>query len=183
MPAVSMTAPRWFSLCDDLSKLPGTRADLLWPLPLRKSVRGYNSIRGAMRDANKGYRNSFSFTGWYGRETDDENSWRWTARKGEVHILSPQPAETTLNGELTSVRSPNTVDILVNGVTLASVATYSPAPWPIGSLHLQLKAGDNVLEFASRNKGVQLPTDSRVLAIAIRNLRTETTDGGGCPVE
>jgi hypothetical protein len=131
----------------------------------------------------KGYRNSFSFTGWYGRETDDENSWRWTARKGEVHILSPQPAETTLNGELTSVRSPNTVDILVNGVTLASVATYSPAPWPIGSLHLQLKAGDNVLEFASRNKGVQLPTDSRVLAIAIRNLRTETTDGGGCPVE
>jgi hypothetical protein len=126
---------------------------------------------------------SFWFTGWYGKETDGPVWWRWTAGQGEIHIVVAQPTEATLDGELSSIQAPNTVDILVNGSQQAQIANNANAPSPVRSLPLHLKAGDNVVDFVSHNKGIRIPNDDRVLAIAIRNLRTQAVNGGACTLE
>jgi hypothetical protein len=118
----------------------------------------------------------FSFTGWYGTETDGALWWRWSAGKGGIHIAVAQPMEATLDGEIASIQPPNTVEILVNGIHQARIDNNSSAPSPIPPLPLHLKAGDNVVDFVSRNQGIRVPNDDRVLAIAIRNLRTRAVN-------
>jgi hypothetical protein len=123
---------------------------------------------------------SFSFKGFSDKEAGTGMWWRWSAGTGEVHIVAAQPIDISLDGMVSSIEPPNTVDVLLNGTQQAQIATPSKerAPLKIASLHLN--QGENVLTFVSKNKGIKIPTDSRILAIAIGNLQTHALSGGTC---
>ena len=82
-----------------------------------------------------------------------------------------------MHGELSSIQTPNTVDMLVNGETVAT--------WQIGwdqfkafePVMLHLKRGENRLVFVSHNAALHIPTDSRPLALAVSNLRAAGVNG------
>lgn len=126
---------------------------------------------------------SFSFTGWYAKETGGSMWWRWSAETGEIHIATAHPMEISLDGQVVSAQPPNTVDILVNGSQQEQLAISSKEAAPLKAASLHLHEGENVLAFVSRNKGIKIPPDDRVLAIAIYNLQTRALNGGTCSLE
>jgi hypothetical protein len=82
-----------------------------------------------------------------------------------------------MRGELYSIRSPNTVDVIVNG---AKVVTWD-INWdrfkPLEPVMLHLESGQNRIEFVSHNPAIYVTSDSRPLAVAVRNLRADDPTG------
>jgi len=88
-----------------------------------------------------------------------------------------------MTGEVLSINPPNSIRVLVNAETEAVIENDSNAPGFIKFVALHLRAGENVVRFVSRNKGIKIPNDGRVLAIAIRNLQIHAVSGGACLLE
>jgi hypothetical protein len=121
---------------------------------------------------------SVSFKGWYEQERDGPDWWRWSSGTGEVHVFVSQDRDITLDGAVSSIGQANTINIALDGESKAQVQTLSLAPSTFQGISLHLREGEHVVEFISKNPGIRIPTDPRVLAIAIRNLRVQAP--GGC---
>jgi hypothetical protein len=76
-----------------------------------------------------------------------------------------------IRGEIYSIRSPNQVDVLVNGERVATLEVSWELFKAFEPLTLHLEMGQNRLEFVSHKPAVYIPSDSRPLAFAVRNLR------------
>ena len=103
--------------------------------------------------------------------------WRWTDGRGEIRVVALEDSDMLMHGEIYSIRRPNTVDVLVNG---ESVATWDVS-WDLFKafepVALHLKTGENRIAFVSHNPAIHIPTDTRPLALAVRNLRAVGANG------
>lgn len=114
---------------------------------------------------------------WYAREDLGAEWWRWGGGRGSLFVFSDRDIDAELRGRVESIQRPNDVEVMVNGeqrsvvrVTWSGMGTINPLP-------LRLKAGVNVIELVSRAPATRLPTDDRLLAVAISNLRLTMVDG------
>ncbi|MBZ5723440.1 MAG: glycosyltransferase family 39 protein [Acidobacteriia bacterium] len=148
-----------------------------------KSVKVFDTVAVLGSGEGGGDACSVAFTGWYPRESDGKIWWRWSAGNGQLHIAVSQSMEATLEGALSSIVQPNTVNILANGGNEALIQIASTTQSSALSLPLHLKEGDNLVEFISRRAGIRIPTDDRILSISVRDLRIRTVPGIACPIE
>jgi hypothetical protein len=123
------------------------------------------------------------FTGWYAVEQSVGDWWRWTSGPGVVHVRAAQALAADLEASVLSLRYPNQAELRVNGEPKARIAIPSPGPPQLLWTPVELRQGDNTLEFLSANPPAQLPQDSRWLAIAVRDLAFRTSGGVGCLVD
>jgi hypothetical protein len=123
------------------------------------------------------------FTGWYAVEQRAGDWWRWTSGPGVVHVRAAQALAAELEASVYSLRYPNRVELRVNGEPKALLAVPSPGPPQLLWTPVELRQGDNTLEFLSANPPAQLPQDSRWMAIAVRDLAFRTSGGAGCSVD
>jgi lysophospholipase L1-like esterase len=113
--------------------------------------------------------------GWHDWEwgQSEHDWWRWTEGHGEIQITTVEGGDMLMHGELYSIRRPNIVDVLVNG---KKVVTWNIS-WdrfrPLEPVMLHLERGQNRVEFVSHNPAMYIASDSRPLAVAVRNLRAE----------
>jgi hypothetical protein len=82
-----------------------------------------------------------------------------------------------MRGEISSIRGPNTVDVLVNGEKVATWQISWDRFKAFEPVILHLKRGENGIVFVSHNPATHISTDSRPLALAVSNLRMASTNG------
>jgi hypothetical protein len=75
-----------------------------------------------------------------------------------------------MSGEIFSIQNPNKVYVLVNDQKVVTWNITWDGFKPFESLSVDLKQGDNIIEFISDNPSISIPTDDRSLAVAIKNL-------------
>jgi SAM-dependent methyltransferase len=114
--------------------------------------------------------------GWHPPEHEGDDWWSWTSGRGRIGLLADRAGPGMVCAELDSVLRPNRVEISINGVLCQAVDMGEEGRRQV-AFETGLAAGENIVEFASQRAGIPLPTDSRRLAIAVRNL-TITADGG-----
>ena len=124
---------------------------------------------------------SVAFQGWYDIERSGAQSWRWSSGAGELHIFVSQDRDLTLEGAIVSLQPPNTIDFLLDGVPKSQIQTTSAAPAPLPKMLLHLTKGEHVIAFQSKNPGVRIGSDTRLLAIALHDLNVQTP--GGCELQ
>jgi hypothetical protein len=121
------------------------------------------------------------FSGWYGRETDTSgNWWRWSSGTAGMQVIASRDLDTFLEGRLSSIQQPNNVRLILNGREAARLQIGLPQVVELMGIALHLKQGINNLQFASDNAGIRIPSDSRLLAISVRNLKITTRTGASC---
>jgi 4-amino-4-deoxy-L-arabinose transferase-like glycosyltransferase len=121
---------------------------------------------------------TFSFAdGWHGLEQDGSGWWHWTDSKGQILVSAKQEGILVLRGEMFSIKQPNDVDFLVNDVKQLSLTLTQDQFSSIEPISLPLKAGETVIEFVSHNPAITIPTDTRSLAIAVKNLLLTMNNG------
>ena len=123
------------------------------------------------------------FSGWYDVEKNAGDWWRWSSRKGVIHVRASQALKANLEAVIRSARYPNQVELLVNGASMAVLNQSSASPEQAIWIAVELREGDNTLEFVSQNPPVQLPRDSRWLAIELRNPAFRASGPAGCAVD
>jgi glycosyltransferase involved in cell wall biosynthesis len=130
------------------------------------AVRGFIDSR-----RTTGCRISFS-RGWYPREAEGSNWLRWNNGVGRLTIHAPCRMTIRIVGACASLIRPNEVQLTANGALVASWAIEGEFSFQqLPQLTVELRRGRNRLEFRSRQPGAQPgPNDSRLVAIAIRNL-------------
>jgi SAM-dependent methyltransferase len=115
-------------------------------------------------------------TGWHAVESRGSDWWCWTPGHGELHITAQNDCAAYLRGQLYSIGRPNTVEVLVNGECTATIDVTWDLFGEFSRVVLPLRAGGNVVGFASRNPAVTLPDDGRPLAVAVKNLSVQVGD-------
>ncbi len=109
-------------------------------------------------------------TGWHPVEWQGADWLRWNAGRAELRIVARSTREALLRGALYSIQQPNRLDIIVNG----NLGTSLDIDWDsfrsFPPIRLELTEGENVIAFVSRNSAITLPTDNRLLAVAVKNL-------------
>lgn len=112
-------------------------------------------------------------SGWHEVEANNLDWVRWTPGRGEMRVQLQDNSQVALRGELYSIQRPNTIDVLVNGQKAAMLDVSWEGFGAFGPINCCLKKGDNVIELISHNTPITTPTDSRPLAVAIRNILLE----------
>jgi hypothetical protein len=121
---------------------------------------------------------SLSFVdGWHEREHNGSDWWRWTDGRGEIRMVTSEDSDMLMHGAISSIRRPNTVDVLVNGARAATWQISWDQFNAFKPVRLHLKMGENRIIFVSHNPAIRLPTDSRPLALAVSNLRATSANG------
>jgi lysophospholipase L1-like esterase len=115
--------------------------------------------------------------GWHAWEYNRSAWWRWTDGRGEIRVVTSEDSDMLMHGEISSIRRPNTVDVLVNGDKLASWQISWDLFKAFEPVRFHLKRGENHIVFVSHNSAIRIPTDSRPLALAVSNLRAASTNG------
>jgi Dolichyl-phosphate-mannose-protein mannosyltransferase len=123
------------------------------------------------------------FPGWYSLERSGADWWRWSSGKGVVHVKAAKALHADLEAEVFSIRYPNQVEFLLNGERVALLHETAVYTTQLILMPVELRQGDNTLEFLSANPPVQLPTDPRQMAIALKNLAFRTNGGTVCVVD
>jgi hypothetical protein len=110
--------------------------------------------------------------GWYSAEESDLGVVRWTDHVGTVRIHVSEEMVLSVEGEVASTRSPNEVHVNCNGKTILSWESRGEFAFrKIPQLLIPLQPGTNIVEFASASPGIRAsPNDTRILAIALRNV-------------
>jgi lysophospholipase L1-like esterase len=113
--------------------------------------------------------------GWHDWEWGQSGHdwWRWTEGHGAIQIMTGDGGDILMRGELYSIRSPNTVDVFVNGKKAVTWDISWDRFRPLEPVMLHLERGQNRVEFVSHNPAMYIASDSRPLAVAVRNLRAE----------
>jgi hypothetical protein len=120
---------------------------------------------------------SFSFVdGWHAVETSSSGWRRWTSGNGQIRVFATKDLKGTIDGEIYSIQQQNKVDIILNGERLQTINVTWPLFRPFVPIPLRFKAGNNTVRFVSHNPPITTPTDSRPLAVAVRNLRLTIND-------
>ncbi len=114
--------------------------------------------------------------GWHTAEWEGEDWYCWSAGRGEMRVVAKHDTDTLLSGAIYSIQRPNLVDVIVNGVARAAIQITWQSFQPFAPIRLPLRAGENVVSFVSNNSAVTLPTDTRPLAVAVKNLRITVGD-------
>jgi hypothetical protein len=115
--------------------------------------------------------------GWHVREQAGGSWWNWSPGQGEMLVRSKEGLIAILNGKVLSIRVPNIVDVFLNGKKVASWnITDTDKGVAFSPLSLQINPGDNRIEFVSHNSAITLPTDSRLLAMEVKNLTLTIAD-------
>lgn len=117
--------------------------------------------------------------GWHAWEWGQSGHewWRWTDGHAEIRVMSVEGGDMLIRGDIYSIRSPNTVDVLVNGEKVAMWDISWDLFGAFEPVTLHLEMGQNRIEFVSHNPAVFIPSDSRPLAFAVRNLRADGPNG------
>ncbi len=115
---------------------------------------------------------SVGFKGWYSQERSGSAWWRWSSGTSELQIYVPKEQEIALNGDLAAIQPPDTVQILLNGISQAQFEVPSTGA-TFNGLSLHLPKGESVVRFVSRNPGIQPSGDTRLLAFSLRNLQIQ----------
>ena len=116
--------------------------------------------------------------GWYALERDDSSVWRWTSGRGALVVTVPATTSLQVQGEITSIRVPNSVEVVANGKRERTLP-ITQGGWAPIEFTLEVAPGTMIIEFVSDNLPTVIPTDSRPLAIAVRNLTMTLGEGGG----
>jgi SAM-dependent methyltransferase len=106
--------------------------------------------------------------GWHAIERGDQEWWCWTSERGQINIFAKADGKVTVSTDLYSIQRPNRVEVVVNGHHQNDIDVTWDGFRAV-RFELEINAGGNTLELISAQPGVTLPTDSRQLAIAIRN--------------
>lgn len=123
------------------------------------------------------------FSGWYGLEKTGADWWRWSTgqrhgtREGRPTLRPPWKPWCSPPG------IPNEVRVVVNGEQEALLHETSPETSFLTGVAVELRQGDNLLEFRSENAPVQLAGDPRPLALSLKNLAFRTGSSTGCAVD
>jgi GDSL-like Lipase/Acylhydrolase len=115
--------------------------------------------------------------GWHAWEHNKSAWWRWTDGRGEIRVVTSVDSDMLMHGEISSIRRPNTVDVLVNGDKVATWQISWDRFKAFEPVMLHLKRGENRIVFVSHNPAMRIPTDSRPLALAVSNLRAAGANG------
>jgi hypothetical protein len=111
-------------------------------------------------------------SGWYPVEHSGQDWLCWTDGRGQLSVVVSNNLVAQLSGQISSAQRPNDVDVVVNGTKAASLRVDWTG-WEFRDFQpvdLPLKAGENTVEFVSHNPPIKIETDTRALAVAIRNL-------------
>jgi hypothetical protein len=95
----------------------------------------------------------------------------------QVNVLVAHASRAKMSGEVVSIQQPNQVDVVVNRVKFTTMEITKEGWQPLGPLTIELKSGENVIEFISHNPPIRIPSDDRQLAVAVGNLHVTTDDG------
>jgi hypothetical protein len=116
----------------------------------------------------------FTFgTGWYQVEHTGADWLCWNDGRSAIVATSDRNASALLTGQIISCQRPNAVDVLVNGMIVATL-NVDWTEWefrPFPPIRIPLKSGDNRIEFVSHERAVTIPPDKRLRAVALQNLR------------
>ncbi len=107
-------------------------------------------------------------SGWYDYEQNDEHWWRWTKGQAQIQVRVPKDTTINLRADFHSLKSPNQVNVLLNGQLQTSLKIDQENFVNLKNLALALKAGGNLVEFTSTNPSSSLPNDPRNLGILIQ---------------
>jgi glycosyltransferase involved in cell wall biosynthesis len=110
--------------------------------------------------------------GWYSREETGAGWLRWTGKRGRLVVKAHSAMTVRVAGEIASIKSPNKVRIFANKTLVDTYLVEGDFGFrELPEITVRLNAGTNILEFVSMEPGIRSESrDSRVLAIAIRNL-------------
>jgi lysophospholipase L1-like esterase len=114
-------------------------------------------------------------TGWHAWEwgPSGHDWWRWTDGHGEIHVVTAERGDVHMDSEIYSIHRPNSVDVLLNGEKVATWAISWDLFKAVEPLTLHLEMGENRIELVSHKPARYIPSDSRPLAFAVRNLRVD----------
>jgi hypothetical protein len=118
-------------------------------------------------------------SGWHNVERTDIGRRRWSPGRGVLRVFVGEAGVLSFRGLITTFRTPNMVDVQVNGELQQTIEFTSTTDESVGQLALELEAGESVIEFISRNDPAGAPGDSRDLAFSLLNVDPEF-DGAGC---
>ena len=118
-------------------------------------------------------------SGWHHREDNGVHSFRWTKRRSRLKITVPREMKLTMTTDLASAIIPNSIDVVLNGKSVANWLIEGEGPMfrPVPSLVLELRAGRNLLEFVSGQPAVSGTSDPRKLALAFQDVRLDDPAG------
>ncbi len=114
--------------------------------------------------------------GWYAVERADQDWWCWTSGRGQIDIFAKTAGKATVSTALYSIHQPNRVEVVVNGHSQGHIDVTWDGFQAV-RFELELNPGGNTLELVGGLPGVTLPTDSRLLAIGVKNLTIKVSDG------
>lgn len=109
-------------------------------------------------------------SGWHQAEINGLDWVRWSAGRSEIVVIADVAKDALLWSELYSLQIPNEVQINVNGQPISKLEVAWEGFAPFGPIKLRLRPGENHIEIISRNLPLTTPTDSRPLAVAVKNL-------------
>ncbi len=124
------------------------------------------------------------FSGWHDLEKNAAGDWwRWSAGDGLIRVTASQDLDASLEGVISSIQQPDSVHVLIDGQAGLQFRITTPEGITLKGIVVHLKKGLNTLAFVSEKPGVRIPTDTRLLAIYVRNLELRTEGEVGCPLE
>jgi hypothetical protein len=110
-------------------------------------------------------------SGWHDVERSEAGRRRWSSGAGKIRIFVGEPAQVTFGGALTTLGSPNSVAIFVNGTKQQTIEFRDATEVSAGTVQIQVQRGENRIEFVSANEAAHAGGDSRDLAFSVLNLR------------
>lgn len=105
---------------------------------------------------------------WYDEEVSGQTWWRWCGAQGVVVVAAQHGGSLVIRGEIGTQAPDNGVDLLLDGVPVASLPARQ-AGWTPCEAHFPLPAGQHLLTFRSRLPGVQPPGETRIIAFGLKD--------------
>jgi SAM-dependent methyltransferase len=127
--------------------------------------------------AAQALRSGFALTrGWHAVERSGTDWLCWTSGRGQIDIFFSETGKAIVQADLYSIQCPNRINVIVNRQHQPDVFVDWDGFKHV-SFQIELGRGRNTLELTSSHSGVTLSSDSRPLAIAIKNLTVTSSDG------
>jgi hypothetical protein len=121
--------------------------------------------------------------GWYAREVSVDSWWTWSSGSGTIVVHTDRAGDWLLEAQVASAAVPNEVRYVLNGRDVRRQVVDWSGFRALPPAEIRLDAGRNTLQVLSSAPPRLLGTDTRRLAIAVRNLTlTQQTGSVTCDV-